>query len=122
MSHVIFPAGPDDAADLARVHVTAWRETYEGLLPSAYLQRMSVPAHAYRFQQALLHASPFEATLIAADRYGVVGYASGGPSRARREGEAEIATLYLLRSAQGRGLGHQLGHPGADQASDQRMT
>lgn len=108
MSDVIFPAGPDDAADLARVHVAAWRETYEGLLPSAYLQRMSVEAHAYRFQQSLLHASPFEATLIAADRHGVVGYASGGPSRARREGEAEIATLYLLRAAQGRGLGHEL--------------
>jgi ribosomal protein S18 acetylase RimI-like enzyme len=37
-----------------------------------------------------------------------VGYAQGGPSRRRVEGEAEIATLYLVRAAQGRGLGREL--------------
>jgi ribosomal protein S18 acetylase RimI-like enzyme len=108
LSYVIFPAGPGDAADLARVHVTAWRETYEGLLPSAFLARMSVPVHARRFHASLTSASPYEATLAAADRWGIVGYAAGGPSRARREGEAEITTLYVLRSAQGQGLGHRL--------------
>ena len=50
---VIFPAGPTDAEDLARVHVRSWRETYKGLLPDAYLARMSEAAHARRFGQAL---------------------------------------------------------------------
>ena len=45
MPHVIFPAGPDDAEDLARVHIAAWRETYPGLLPDSYLARMSVPVY-----------------------------------------------------------------------------
>lgn len=54
MPHVIFPAGPDDAEDLARVHITAWRETYQGLLPDSYLARMSVPVYARRFRAGLL--------------------------------------------------------------------
>ncbi|MBL8773485.1 MAG: GNAT family N-acetyltransferase [Phenylobacterium sp.] len=105
---VIFPAGPADAEALARVHVAAWRETYKGLLPDAYLARMSEAAHARRFAHALTRPGPDEVTLAAADRWGLAGYAQGGPSRRRVEGEAEVATLYLLRAAQNQGLGRRL--------------
>jgi ribosomal protein S18 acetylase RimI-like enzyme len=105
---VVFPAGPADAEALAQVHVTAWRETYRGLLPDGYLARMSADTHARRFAYALLKPGPDDVTLAAADRWGLVGYAQGGPSRRRHPGEAEIATLYLVRSAQGRGLGRRL--------------
>ena len=108
MQHVIFPPGPDDAEDLARLHITCWRETYQGLLPDAFLNRMSVPVHARRFRAGLLNPSPLDATLAAADRRGIIGYAQGGPSRARRPGEAEVMTLYVLRAAQGRGIGRDL--------------
>jgi ribosomal protein S18 acetylase RimI-like enzyme len=108
LQHVIFPAGPDDAEDLARVHVTSWREAYQGLLPESYLARMSVPVHARRFRAGLLKPGPHEAVLAAADRGGIVGYAAGGPSRARRLGEAEVTTLYLLRAHHGHGLGRRL--------------
>ena len=105
---VVFPAGPADAEALAQAHVTSWRETYRGLLPDAYLARMSVEAHARRFAWSLLKPGPDDVTLAAADRHGIVGYAQGGPSRRRAPGEAEVATLYLVRSAQGRGLGRRL--------------
>src|SRR5690349_16499704 len=55
---VIFPAGPADAEDLARVHAQSWRETYKGLLPDAYLARMSEPGHARRFAQMLIRPGP----------------------------------------------------------------
>jgi len=64
---VIFPAGPADAEALARAHVTSWRETYRGLLPDAYLARMSEPAHARRFAHLLLKPGPDDVTLAAAD-------------------------------------------------------
>ena len=108
LSFVVFPAGPSDAEDLARVHVTSWRETYRGLLPDAYLARMSEVAHARRFARALATPGPDEVILAAADRSGMIGYAAGGPSRTGTPGEAEIATLYLLRAAQGQGLGRRL--------------
>jgi ribosomal protein S18 acetylase RimI-like enzyme len=112
VSFVVFPAGPSDAEELARVHVASWRETYRGLLADAFLARMSEPGFARRFRRAL--TTPGDAiTLVAASRYGLVGYAQGGPSRRNpaaldQGGEAEIATLYLLRQAQGHGLGKQL--------------
>ena len=108
MSFLIFPAGPSDAEDLARVHVTSWRETYRGLLPDAFLARMSEAGYARRFARSLLHPRPDEVTLVAAERQGIVGYAAGGKSRSGAEGEAEIATLYILRTAQGQGLGERL--------------
>jgi GNAT superfamily N-acetyltransferase len=107
LRYVVFPAGPTDAEELARVHVTSWRETYRGLLPDAFLARMSEPGFARRFAREL--AEPRNGvTLAAGGPYGLVGYAQGGPSRRGRPGEAEIATLYLLRIAQGQGLGGEL--------------
>lgn len=107
LSFVVFPAGPFDAEDMARVHVASWRETYRGLLADAFLARMSEPGFARRFRRSL--TDPGESvTLVAADRYGLVGYAQGAASRRAVPGEAEIATLYLLRQAQGSGLGRRL--------------
>jgi ribosomal protein S18 acetylase RimI-like enzyme len=105
---VVFPAGPSDAEALAHVHVAAWRDTYRGLLPDAYLARMSEEAFARRFAHALLKPGPDDVTLAVADRWGLSGYAQGGPSRRGAPGEAEVATLYLLRAAQGQGLGRRL--------------
>jgi ribosomal protein S18 acetylase RimI-like enzyme len=105
---VVVPAGPADAELLARAHVAAWRETYEGLIPEAYLARMSEAGHARRFARGLLHPGPDDVTLALTDRWRIVGYAQGGPSRRGAPGEAEVATLYLLRAVQGRGLGRRL--------------
>ena len=106
--HVIFPAGPADAEALARVHVASWRETYRGLLPDGYLARLSVEAHTRRFAQALKQPKADDVTLALADRWDIVGYAAGAPSRRGVSGEAEVATLYLLRAVQGRGQGRRL--------------
>lgn len=105
---VLFPAGPADAEALAHVHVTSWRETYRGLLPDAYLARMSEAIHVRRFARSLIRPGPDDVTLAAADRQGIVGYAQGGPSRRHLADEAEIATLYVLKSAQSHGLGARL--------------
>jgi ribosomal protein S18 acetylase RimI-like enzyme len=107
-SYVILPAGPADAEALANVHVTAWRQTYRGLLPDAFLARMSEPGHVRRFRRELANPHPNAVTLIASNPYGVFGYVQGGPSRAGVAGEAEISTLYLIRAGQGRGVGRRL--------------
>lgn len=108
MGHVVFPAGPVDAEALGEVHVRAWRETYRGLLPEAYLARMSAEAHARRWRGSLARPEAGEFTLAAADRDGLVGYATAARSRSRRPGEGEVQTLYVLRAAQGAGLGRRL--------------
>ena len=105
----IVPAGPGDAADLARVHVKSWRETYPGLLPQAYLSAMRPQVHARRFYRALMRAKPGEVTLIAEGAEGAVGYAAGTLLTGQARGaDAEVHTLYVLRAAQGAGLGRAL--------------
>jgi ribosomal protein S18 acetylase RimI-like enzyme len=105
----IVPAGPGDADDLARLHVRSWRETYSGLLPQAYLSRMRPQDHARRFARQLLVPRKGEAVLIAEASEGPVGYASGAVLRGdERRADAELFTLYVLRAAQGVGVGKAL--------------
>lgn len=108
MTYVVFPAGPSDDEDLARVHVTTWRETYRGLLPDAFLNSMSETVHARRFRRTLIRRDGAEVVLAAADRSGLIGYAQAQPSRHGRPGEAEVATLYVLRARQRAGVGEAL--------------
>ena len=102
---VIVPAGPGDAASLAEVHVRAWRETYRGLLPELYLERMSNTQHAQRWRRQLTRARLGEVVLAAEGRHGVVGYCAGAIVGGT---EAEVFTLYLVKAAQGLGLGRRL--------------
>lgn len=109
LDYAISPAGPADAADLARVHVQSWRETYRGLLPQEGLERMTVASHARRFRADLMRARKGHVTLLAENAAGLAGYSSGalltGEARAA---DAEVFTLYVLRSAQGAGVGRAL--------------
>lgn len=102
---MIFAAGPGDAADLARVHVDAWRQTYQGLLPAPYLAAMNPVRHAGRWRHQLTAAPLADVVLAAEGPEGVVGYCAGALVG---EAVAEVSTLYLLKSAQGLGLGGRL--------------
>ncbi|MEO8813086.1 MAG: GNAT family N-acetyltransferase [Caulobacteraceae bacterium] len=101
---VILPAGPGDDIALARVHVDAWRETYTGLLPRAYLDAMNPRLHARRWRTLLSRPRTGEVVLAAEGPAGLVGYCHGA-STGR---EAEVFTLYLLRAAQNGGTGRRL--------------
>ncbi len=102
---LIVPAGPGDAEALARVHVTAWRETYTGLLPAHALAAMDVRRHAKRFRAQLLYPPRNSLVLALEQRGGLVGY---GEAIGGGNGTGEVHTLYLLRAAQGVGLGREM--------------
>lgn len=109
LDYAISPAGPADALELGRVHVTSWRETYAGMLPQAYLTRMSSKIHARRFYRDLVRAKAGDVTLIAEGAEGAVGYANGSVLRGDGRGaDAEVFTLYVVRKAQGAGVGRAL--------------
>ena len=109
LDYAVSPAGPADALELGRVHVTSWRETYPGLLPQAYLNRMSPKVHARRFHRDLMRAKAGEVTLVAEGADGAVGYANGSLLRGDgRRADAEVFTLYVVRKAQGAGVGRAL--------------
>jgi GNAT superfamily N-acetyltransferase len=102
-----------DAHAIARVHVEAWRSTYAGMLPDAYLAGLSVAGHA-RFWKRLLAPGGDIVVVVEDAEAGIVGFGSAGPlrqaERTAAEWSGEVYTLYLLTDWQGRGLGRALLH------------
>lgn len=105
---MIRPADVDDAAAIARVHVSTWRATYTDLLPADFLESLTEAGYADRWRRFIAERSNL-AFVVEDDSGDVVGFASGGRERA---GEAsykgELYAIYLLESAQRRGYGREL--------------
>jgi ribosomal protein S18 acetylase RimI-like enzyme len=104
------PGRPGDAAAVARIHVETWRATYAGLVPDAYLVRMTEAGQAFQWERALSRARGLEDVLVAeAAGTGVVGFGSCGRNRSRQLPFAgEVFTLYVTGDFQNRGIGRRL--------------
>lgn len=111
---MIRPATPADAASIAQVHVTTWRQSYAGLLPDAMIATHTVASRTALWQQILTApAGPGSGTvMVAEDASGIIGFGACGPQRTpelqQRGYSAEIGALYVLADAQGRGVGTAL--------------
>jgi ribosomal protein S18 acetylase RimI-like enzyme len=103
---------PSDAADLARMHVESWRETYPGLVPQAILSSLSVEARAAAWSRTLAEPSSSGGVFIAELGGSIVAFGSCGPQRTetlRIKGyDGEIGALYVLQAFQRRALGMRL--------------
>lgn len=93
----------EDASTIARVHIDAWRETYQGIIPDSYLAQLSYEKRTKQWEQALIDQRVYVVEL----EDEVVGFAQGGPNR-RDAREGELYAIYVLRASQGQGLGKAL--------------
>jgi GNAT superfamily N-acetyltransferase len=100
-------AGVADAAAIGAVHVAAWRSAYPGILPEAFLARLSATRQA-RYYEAAIRMGVIVHVAIGDGR--VVGFATASPARGARLAEGEIETLYVLDDWRERGLGRALMH------------
>ena len=100
-------ARPSDAADLARIYIDAWHDTYAGLISHSLLGAMSLKNHTARWQATMRGPG---AVLVAEDtRLGAIGLASLGSARDSSLGfDGEIYTLYVDPGFLGRGTGRAL--------------
>lgn len=104
-------ARPEDAADLARIYIESWQDTYAGVISHGLLSAMSRKAHTARWQTTIKatdrHAG---AVLVAEDsHFGPIGLCSLGAARDGGAGfEGEIYTLYVDPAFLGRGTGRAL--------------
>jgi ribosomal protein S18 acetylase RimI-like enzyme len=107
-------ARPTDAPAIAAVHVAAWQSTYPGILPEAYLARLSAIRQAAHYDQTIradggvFVAAAWGADLPPGSPARVVGFTTAGPARASGIAEGEIETLYVLDDWRDRGLGRRL--------------
>jgi GNAT superfamily N-acetyltransferase len=99
------PARLSDAGALSDVHYAAWREAYQGIIPSLVLERMVRRRGAPWWRDIMKR----RAILVLEVGGDVVGYASYGPAvNEQRRSAAEIQEIYLAPEYQGIGLGSRL--------------
>ena len=98
-----------DAAEIARIHVEAWRDAYAALLPAEYLARMDAKIEAARWSRASGFSRRTENTLVADAEGEVVGYAVVGPARRGRPAPSgEVYALYVETDWREHGIGRAL--------------
>lgn len=111
MAPSVRPARVADAANMARVHVQGWQETYRGLMPDAALDAPELLAQRERFWTSVLTCGPSGGSQVAVAEQGgeLVGIAMAGPHPQPDNGcEQELHLLYVLVAAHGTGAGQQL--------------
>jgi ribosomal protein S18 acetylase RimI-like enzyme len=97
----------EDCAELGRLHVEAWRETYPGLMPDWVIERLTPADRAAQWRQGLERGAKGPIVCVAeAEDGALAGFAAAGPARdAAFPWAAEIYAVYVLQSHQRRGLG-----------------
>ncbi len=107
------PAGPKDAAAMAKVYVDAWQDAYPGVVPLSRLAAMKAKEQSPRWRSALDGSSAGRALVAETETDGIVGMAAFGPANDTAAGaafalEAEIFDLYVAPPFYGRGIGRTL--------------
>lgn len=104
------PATRKDAAEIAKVYVDSWRESYAGLIPDWVLLGMSYRRLSRAWERAIRTAGRDEAILVAEHpEHGIIGLGSCGPARDRALAfGGEVYTLYVHPNHTGQGVGSQL--------------
>jgi GNAT superfamily N-acetyltransferase len=109
MMHVrIRPAEPEDALDVARVHVRAWQIGYRNLLPPDYLAQLRPEERAQRYDFANTDMQRPK-TIVAEDDGAICGFATVAPARdVDMHGCGELCALYVDPDRWGQGVGRTL--------------
>jgi len=110
-SLTVRPARVEDVAQMARVNVRCWQETYRGLMSDAVLDDPGFPAARERFWTAALTDERYRENRVAvAERDGeLVGIAmSGPPLDAGAAWARQLYVLYVYAADHGTGAGSAL--------------
>jgi ribosomal protein S18 acetylase RimI-like enzyme len=101
-------AALEDADAIAHVHCESWRTTYTGLIPQHVIESWADIGKRIDGWRAIVRERP-ETLWLAELNGNVVGFADGGKAREPNDGcDGQLFGIYLLASAQRRGIGRQL--------------
>ena len=103
---VIRWAVPRDWLELGSLQARCYHDAYRGLLPNAFLERVTADGRQTDCRSLLQEHPEHIAMLCIGDR--AAGYISLRFSIEALRGEGEITALYLLREYWGRGLGKRM--------------
>lgn len=101
-------ATPEDAMEVARLHVRSWQVAYRGLIPDSHLDGLRVEDRASRYTFGDTQPDA-PRTLVAEDNGAIHGLATTGPNR---DGDAadvgELQAIYVDPPAWGHGVGRAM--------------
>ncbi len=98
-----------DAADIARVRITAWRQSYGGIVPDELLKKLNIEADKLRVEAALADAASKTLRFVVETDGKITGMGACGRAReAADDKRGEIYAIYLLDEAKGQGIGRNL--------------
>jgi GNAT superfamily N-acetyltransferase len=106
----IRPGTAADIAEVSRAYAEAWRTTYQGITPPAFVNGMTAGGAAQIFRESL-QPNEFSYFFYVAEAPGgrLVGFADGGKERSHPErGIGELYAIYLLKEFQQQGVGRKL--------------
>lgn len=124
----IRPATTLDAAKIASINVSAWHDTYVGLIPSKLLSSVTVKARTERWQNILgsFTQSNGHAAFLAEVNGTPQGYVSVGRQRDNAMDNlgytAEVISLNVIKQAWRLGVGRALMHRAAVHSAAFRHT
>lgn len=104
----IRPAGPDDAAAGAALHIACWREAYAPFTDPEDLARLTddLEERTERWRSYISAGPPW---LAVADDGELVGFAAAGSGRDDDiDLDLELYAIYVRASQYGAGVGHRL--------------
>lgn len=109
-------ARPEDAQQLAEVHIRAWHETYRGIMPDKSLDELSVARGAEGWAKRLATLPDRQLVWVACDDLGaVVGFVTVGPTRLPAlTTDGEVLAINLVNEAKRKGHGVRLMHLAAE--------
>ncbi len=122
MEILVRRATPDDAASLAAVEVTSWRAAYRGLMPDAFLDRLSAEEKTASWRRNLLKHGPSgrKRLRVAIGDDGVIGFVRVGSMWDAGE-VGLVYLLYVLPDYWGHGVGTALMSAALDDLRDLGM-
>ncbi|GAK09769.1 GNAT family N-acetyltransferase [Geomicrobium sp. JCM 19038] len=96
----------EDAKQVAHVHVSSWKTTYPGIVPTSFLNRLQVDERATLWESRI--NAGMEMTYVASnDQNEIIGFISIGRSK-NVQAHAQVYALYLLEDVQRKGIGKAL--------------
>ena len=103
-------AGAGDARGIAEVRVRTWRQAYSAILPSQFLDGLSIDEGASRWLGFLSAPTPGRRTWVAESAGRVIGFVTAGVPRDEGMGASigEIYAIYVLPDCWDRGIGRTL--------------
>lgn len=105
---IIRKANFKDAQAIAKVHVDTWRTTYEGIIPTEFLNKLDYSERKNSWENNIMRTE--NVVFVVENEEGqIIGFAD----TSRRENNLELnstdlTSLYLLEAYQGKGIGKLL--------------